>query len=91
VQLQGSPLADLGGCVAKTGAAGARVGNRCHFLFNVQAQPPFSGVTTKPNHPALRALVSQLPTSYRQVAEMVNERGIDASHNGISLGTRGQN
>lgn len=69
------------GCVAKTDGAGAKVENRCHFLLKCPSPTP-----TKWRHyePEIILLCVRwyltYPLSYRQVAEMVNERGEYVHH-----------
>ena len=70
------------GCVAKTGAAGGRVRDCGRSLLpSCLNQIRLSGVRYEANI-ILRCVrwYCSYPLSYRQLAEMVNERGMDVHH-----------
>ncbi len=70
------------GCVVKTGAADGKVENCIWFaLVSMSKSNPFKWRHYKPKIILLRVRwYLSYPLSYRQVAEMVNERGLEIHH-----------
>lgn len=68
------------GCVAKRCSASAKVGDRCIFSLDVQVQ--LIQMAALRSEIILRCVrwYCTYPLSYRQLAEIVNERGMDVHH-----------
>ncbi len=97
------PLCETYGCVAKTDAAGAKVGSRYHFLLPCpspnrtlrEASYKWRGARKAPPPGIMKPTLSSnvcvgnalTYARYRQVAEMVNERGMEVHHENLPLGS----
>ncbi len=69
------------GCVAKTEAADAKVGNRCHSLsLNFQVQLLQGASLRSPNYPTLRPLVPQLSAVIPPSSRDGKRAGLEVNH-----------
>ena len=72
------------GCVAQPDGEGAKVENCCHFLAHLSSFNPF-----KWRHYQAESILRcvrwylSYPLSYRQITEIVNERGLNVDHSTI--------